>query len=162
MTTKQIKRWMNLGGGLLALGSLVVLAWGIVVPLRSPVDDRSETEASGLEVLGPELTPAQRGPALDALQSIALLELRRPLRDPPPLMIVTTPLQARFEGTFYEPSNPDASTALFKLADGSQRLLKAGEQFSDPAGTVTVNRVGDQSVLIDLAGEERELKATTP
>ena len=160
MTTKQIKRWMNLGGGLLALGSLVVLAWGIVMPLRTPAENRPETEASGLKALGPELTPAQRGPTLDALQTIASLELRRLLRDPPPTAIVTTPLQARFEGTFYEPSNPGASTALFKLADGSQRLLKAGEQFSDPAGTVTVKRVGDQSVVIDLAGEERELKAT--
>ena len=162
MTTKHMKRWLNLGGGLLVLASVLVLACGILMPLRSPPEDRREAEESGLKPDGSDLTPEQRGPSLDALQAITSLELRRPLRDPPPPEVVRTPLQARLAGTMYEPNAPDRSTALFQLADGSQRLMKVGEEFADPAGDVTIKQVGDQRVVIDVGGEERELMAGSP
>ena len=162
MTTKQIKRWMNLGGVVVGLAGLAVLAWGFAAPPHVPVPELVQAGSSSGTLEAKQQTDAQRGPTRQALQTIAVIDLRKPLRDPPPKAVARVALQAQLVGTLYEPSDPDASTALIRLADGNQRLLKRGEKFSDPAGLVMIKSVGDQLVVIDLAGEERELKAATP
>lgn len=152
---------MNLGGVAAMLLALLLLMWGLLLPVRVPVPEQARGSA-GRDAATSGLDAAQRGPELDALQAVAMIDLRRPLRDPPPPVVVATPMQARFVGTIYQPAEPGQSLAIFSFPDSTQRSFKAGQQFDDPAGTVSVKQVGDRTVTIELSGEERELTATTP
>lgn len=157
MTTKQIKRWMNLGGAAALCAAAAVLAWGFLLPLHVPASASSAARPVAQNAGSSNLSPAQRGPSLDVLQSAAAIDLRQPLRDPPPPIITPPPMQARFVGTIYQANDIDNSLAIFRFPDNSERLFKAGQQFNDPAGQVTIKRVGDQAVVIELQGKEQEL-----
>jgi len=98
---------------------------------------------------------AQAGPALNQLQSLASLPLRRPLRDPDkPQAAQKMPLRARLVGTVNEPGR---SLAIFKLASGEHRFVPVDAQFDDPAGKVTVKQIDEQKVTVEYAGETQQL-----
>lgn len=162
MTQKQIQRWLLRSAGVLTLGGLAILGWVLIVSIDVPVK-KKEGIGTPVQGDGPG-TDGQRGdgPSLEELQALASIDLRRPLKDPPPVKVTPPPMQAKFMGTIFEPVNPDQSQALFRMADGSQRFFKAGQAFQEPGGPVLVKEVGDQMVVIVYRDEQRELTVMNP
>lgn len=158
MTTKQIKQGLVGGSAALLLGAVVVLAWGVLVPVRVDVPAPSVAKLPDKPLDGGN-SLAGALPTPDALSALGAIDLRRPLKDPPPVVVTPPPLAAQLRGTIYESANPDQSMAMFKLQDGSERWFRAGQQFDDPVGKVMINRVGDQRVTVTYRGKERELVA---
>lgn len=161
MTIKQLKRSINLSAAALACVALAVLAWGVLAPVRVVVPATPGASASSPRASS-ALSDEQRGPTLDQLRTIAAVNLRQPLRDPPPQIIEKPTMQAKFVGTINDQAHPDQSLAIFRLPDNSEHLLKAGQQISDPAGLIVLKRVGDQVVWIELDGQPQELQANSP
>lgn len=162
MTHKQIQHWLMRGACAFALVGLVVLAWVTFVSIDVQVKD---TQGSNqLQAEDGSATGNSQGntPSLQQLQVFASIDLRRPLKDPPPVKIAPPPMQARLLGTIYEPSNPDQSQALFRMADGVQRFYKAGQTFNEPGGAVVIKRVGDQIAWVEYRDEQRELTVSSP
>lgn len=162
MTTKQTKRWLMICTAALALAGPVVFACCLFIPVSLSAPESKEQD--GLSTSDDSSTDHMRGrgPTLQQLNVFKTADLRRPLKDPPPVQIKPPPMQAKLLGTIYEPDNPGQSQALFRLADGAERFFKAGQQFSEPGGVVDIKRVDDQSVLIEYQKEQRELKVGSP
>jgi hypothetical protein len=160
MTSKQIKRVLGLGAaGALSL-ALWVLAWGVLWPARvvEPAAEGAGTtraNASAGDV-------SQSGPTLDELRALGALDLRRPLRDPPPIVVTPPPLSAVLLGTVQDSADPSQSMAYFRLADNTERWFKPGQQFQDPAGTVTVDAVGNQKATVTYRDTRHDITANTP
>lgn len=145
-----------------ALAGLALLGWALLVSISVPVsamDDGGDQPAGNASAS--DRSPGS-GLTKEQLQVFAAINLRRPLQDPPPVVVAPPPMQARLLGTIYEPANPDQSRALFQLGDGSQRFFKAGQQFNEPGGVVIVKHVGDQAASVEYRDEQRELKVGSP
>ena len=162
MTTKQTQRWLMGGALALTLAGLGILVCVLSVSIHVPVPHLPDSGgglaanaslSDGLQ--GGCLTPQQ-------LQAFAAINLRRPLKDPPPVVVAPIPMQARLLGTIFEPGNPGQSQALFRLADGSQRLFKAGQRFDEPGGVIVIKQVGDQTASVEYRDEQRDLKVEAP
>lgn len=162
MTHKQIQHWLMRGAFAFALLGFSMFAWVTFVPINVQVQDAKDT--NHLQTGDGSATGNGQGnaPSLQQLQVFASIDLRRPLKDPPPVQVTPPPMQARLLGTVYEPSNPDQSQALFRMADGVQRFFKAGQTFTEPGGAVVVKRVGDQIAWIEYRDEQRELTVSSP
>lgn len=161
MTTKQTQRVLGIAAGVAVLAALGVLAWGVFVPARVVVPDGDRRGA--LRSSPSDAADASgQAPSLAQLQQLGSIDLRRPLRDPPPIVVTPPPLTARLTGTVYDPTHPDQSMAIFKLADNTERWFKPGQQFPDPAGEVTLDAIADQKATVTYRGQKRELSVNTP
>lgn len=162
MTQKQIRRWLICGGGAWSLAGLGVLGWALLVSIHIPVK-QADGAAQAMRVDEVDHRDGQDdGLNLQSLQSLTRINLRRPLRDPPPVQVAPPPMQAKLMGTIYEPSSPAQSQALFRLGDGTQRFFQAGQRFQEAGGTVFIQHVGDQITTIEYRNERRDLTVTNP
>lgn len=161
MTSKQIKQALMISTALLLVGTLALVVWAVSVSV-----DVSEPKTDSAELQQAKSSTddhrRQGVPSLEALQVLGAIDLRRPLRDPPAVVITPAPLTAQLLGTMYEQANPDQSMAMFKMADQSVRWFKAGQTFQDPVGEVTVSVVSDQTVKVVYREQERELVVNRP
>lgn len=161
MTSKQIKQAMQTGTAVAVLLALGVVVWGVAspahVPEVGPADVRTARNPNN-----PSDDQADSSPTLQQLRALGLLELRRPLRDPPPIVVTAPPLSAKLVGTIYDANQPKFSMAIFILAGNKQATFFAGQTFNDPAGQVTVESVGDQTATVTYRGKTRELTAKSP
>jgi len=145
-----------------ALAGLALLGWALLVSINVPLSD---TDGGGDQSVGSaSASDRSQGSGLtpEQLQVFVAIDLRRPLKDPPPVVVAPPPMQARLLGTIYEPANPSQSQALFQLGDGSQRFFRAGQQFNEPGGVVVIKHVGDQVASVEYRDEQRELKVGSP
>lgn len=157
MTTRQIKQRLVLATAALLLASAGALAWALLVPVEvtGSVGSLSDGRVASSDDSEPG---ADKPPPLDKLRVLGRIDLRRPLKDPPPPPPPPpVPLRAKLLGTIYEPKQPDNSMAMFKLADGSEQWVTAGQSFSDPVGQVKVVKIGDQTVTLFYKDQESEL-----
>lgn len=161
MTTKQNQRVLMVAAITMILAALCVLAWGVWVPSNVEVPSATHTDISQANPSGQD-GGANQDPSLAELQQLGSIDLRRPLRDPAPVVVAAIPLQARLIGTVEDSGNPAESMAIFKLSNGTERWFKPGQQFDDPAGQVTVDTVGRQKVAVTYQGQQRELSVNTP
>lgn len=161
MTLKQTKRVLS-GGALLAFAlALCVLGWGVLSPARV-VEPSAKPVDAARATAGRADDGSARVPTLDELRALGALDLRRPLRDPAPVVVAPPPLTAKLLGTVQDSADPGASMAYFRLFDGTERWVKPGQQFQDPAGTVTVDAVGNQKATVTYRDTQHELTVNTP
>ncbi|MGB0769092.1 MAG: hypothetical protein ACPGYV_15470 [Phycisphaeraceae bacterium] len=158
MTHKQTQQWLTRGALAMMIAGACAVAWVALVSAEVSVS----TEPAGVEGVGGDANDrdgaAGSGPTLQELRLFATKDLRRPLKDPPPVRVAPPPMQASLLGTIYEPARPEQSQALFRLFNGTQQFFKAGQEFSEPGGTVVVLEVGDQVARVEYREEERELR----
>lgn len=158
MTNKQLQRWQRIGGFAPLLAGLCAVAWVILVPIEVSIPQT--TAGGGEQPLGTSASNEMYGQSLtaDQLQDFSTIRLRRPLKDPPRVVVAPPPMRARLLGTIYQPGHPEESQALFQLIDGSQRFFKVGQQFDEPGGAVVIKHVGDHTASVEYRDEQRELK----
>lgn len=157
MTTRQIKSRLLLATAAMLVVALCAAGWALWVPVEVNARKPSPTALARASQGGPG---EQRDtlPTLEQLRAMARKDLRRPLKDPPPPEPPPpVPLQAKLLGVIFEPEDPGQSMAMFKLSDGTERWLKAGQVFEDPVGRVEVTRVRDRSVTVTYKGQATEL-----
>ncbi|MFN3166627.1 MAG: hypothetical protein ACE37H_06140 [Phycisphaeraceae bacterium] len=161
MTTKQTQRVLKWGAVSVLGLALWVLGWGVLSPARVAEPTAKPGGTTRTNAADPA-DASTRGPTLQQLHGLGALDLRRPLRDPPPVVVTPPPLSARLLGTVQDAADPGQSMAYFRLSDGTERWVKPGQRFEDPAGTVTVDAVGNQQATVTYRETQHELTASTP
>lgn len=150
------------GSSALTLAGVAVVGWALLTSIHVSIPDIADANRQSDAAVAVDDGSQGSGLTLEQIQAYATINLRRPLKDPPPVVVAPIPIQARLLGTIFEPSNPDQSQALFQLSDGSQRFFKAGQQFTEPGGVIVVKRVGDQSASVEYRDEQRDLTVGAP
>lgn len=162
MTSRQIKQRLMVASVAMLLVGIGALLWAMWTPVAVPDAPAASSLPSSLAAEA-SLDANRKLPSLQSLRALGEVDLRRPLRDPPPPPPPPpVPLSAKLVGTVYVPDKPSQSMAMFQLANGSEQWFQAGQAFDDPAGRVTVKRVGDQTVMILYRDAQQELAVGAP
>jgi hypothetical protein len=165
MNVGQRKRLMNGAAVATGLAAAVVLAGGLVFPVRvdvphgqpgGPAAPATASAATSQQAAGGDDESRQ----LAELQQLCSVDLRKPLFEAPKVLRaapVLPPLPAmtvRLVGLANEPGH---SMAMFQKPDGSIVWCAPGESVDDASGPVTVTRIEPPKVVVQCAGVSHDL-----
>ena len=148
MRVKRVRLILLSLSGALALCSITVLAWTMSNPPELSIS------AAGNHIVPSPVSPTTQA-AFDSaeLRQVMQVDLRRSLRDPPPLPPPALPvarpfppLDIKLAGTIVEPGH---SQAMIQLSDGSVQFKSIG----DSAGDAVIQQIEEGSVTVEFHGQ---------
>jgi hypothetical protein len=150
MRIKHLKYMLWTTAAALTAASAALIVWATHPPVYMNFDEPS------LRRNPAESSPAMSNSAINVreLEQLALIDLRRPLHDPPIALAPTAraipPLDIRLTGTIFEPGY---SRAMIQLADGSVQLKAIG----DIAGEARITDIQQGSIRVEYYGQSQQL-----
>lgn len=153
MNIRRIRRWLFAGSAMMLAAAAAILATALQADIapHSTASHREDAVASPYE------TAPQPLPALDAFEPLWIIDLRRPLYDPPPLQPARAepppppPVHIKLTGTILA---PDHALAILELRGGEIRMLGIGEH----ADGAEILEITPDYIRIMHHGRERKVE----